>query len=162
MGREQPANDEHRVRFLAGVLFLTGFPWASIAWVAVLGGAFAAVENVGKAFLRHDPSRLANALFLLLFSAQAACGYAIWGSGWGEIAVGRRRSSRRFWAWAATHQVIWLALFVAVSWGATRGRNPYVWYSSFVFLACVVAALAEPGNAQARKDLRRDEWPELA
>src|SRR5687767_13986576 len=93
------------MRAVAAILFVRGIPWALIAWIAIVGGPAAMVEEF-QAGRMEDV--LALALFWPLFAAHVTLGYFVWVR-WFSITRDRTKSTRRFWLIASGHHLAWVA-----------------------------------------------------
>ncbi len=121
------------IRILAGILFLIGSFWALFAWIYV-----AMFPSMVLMLLQHtnapEPLELLAGSGLAL---QSGSGYLIW-AGWFLIATGLNGSARWFWGLAALHEGIWILLWSF----ADPVRDLMLWYSVFVALACLIAAIS--------------------
>jgi hypothetical protein len=124
------------MRVIAAILFVLGIPWALIAWIFVLGGPAAIVEE-------YRAGRMMDVLDLILFwplwAVHISLGYFIW-SRWFSITRGNGKSTRRFWVLASGHHLAWIA-FGVVAHLQGDSSPAILGYAVVVFCVCAIAAI---------------------
>lgn len=126
------------MRVIAAILFVLGIPWALIAWIAIVGGPAAMIEEFRAGRIS---SVLGLLVFCPLFAAHVGLGYWIWAR-WLSITRDGSKSTRRFWLIASGHHLAWLA-FGGLTYLENDPVPPAIFgYAFVVFCACVIAALA--------------------
>lgn len=135
------------MRIAASILVVLGIPWSLIAWIGV-GAPLAFFEDI----LTGQQESVFVLLFGLLFSLQCILGYIIWFR-WSSIAIGKSRSSKRFWFIALVHHLVWCSHAFSVDPTFAEGFFTAIfWYSAAVAFACLLAAITHEVG-----DLRQSE-----
>jgi hypothetical protein len=120
------------MRVICGVLFALGIPWAMIAWIFIFGLPVVVVEE-------YQAGRIRAVVQLVvlwpLFAGHFPLGYLVW-SRWLLIALGRRRSTRRFWVVASVHHFCWLVISL-IEYLQGNSLSPVIDGYAAVVFSCV-------------------------